>query len=57
MNWQYWFYAAGAAYLFFFAFMVDTSNLRSAFIFKFVPFAIGLPIAFAVAARVLGWPV
>lgn len=57
MGWQYWFYGAGAAYLFFFAFLVDTNKLRSALLFKFVPFAIGLPIAFAVVAHIFGWPV
>jgi hypothetical protein len=33
------------------------SNLASKFIFKVLPMMLGLPLAFVVAAKLLGWPV
>ena len=56
--WQYYFYAAAAVYLVCGSMLINAnSNFQSKLVFKAVPMAIGLPIAFAVFAHIMGWPV
>jgi hypothetical protein len=50
--------AFAAIYLVGGALPIDASeNLPSRFVFKVIPMALGLPLAFAVAAQLLGWPI
>ncbi len=39
------------------ALVIDAKDLPSKFIFKVFPMAIGLPLAFGVVARIMGWPI
>lgn len=56
--WITWFEAAAAFYLVGGSLVINaTGGLRAKIIFKVIPMCIGLPLAFAVAAKMLGWPI
>jgi hypothetical protein len=57
MNWMFWMQAAAAAYLVLVPLLINTENIKSALLFKVFPMSIGLPLAFGVAGRLLGWPI
>lgn len=58
MNWLLWVETLAAVYLIGGALVIDASaNLLSKFLFKVVPVLLGIPLAFGVAAKMLGWPV
>ena len=46
-----------AIYLIGIALIINTNGIPSAMVFKVLPMCIGLPLAFAVAGRILGWPI
>jgi hypothetical protein len=48
---------AAALYLIGAALMLKTEGLPSALVFKFIPMCIGIPLAIAVAGKLLGWPI
>ena len=57
MNWLTAVEAATSFYLISGALIIDASkNMPSRFLFKVVPMMLGLPLAFAVVARLKGWP-
>lgn len=55
--WVIWVETAAAVYLVGGALIVDTKGIPSALLFKATPMAIGMPLAFSIAAKLLGWPV
>jgi hypothetical protein len=48
---------SAALYLIGMALIISTENNASAVLFKFIPMCIGIPLAIAVAAQLLGWPI
>lgn len=56
--WMTWAQGAAAIYLVGMAVTLDPSkNWPSRLLFKLAPMAIGLPLAFGVAGKILGWPI
>lgn len=55
--WVIWVQAAAAFYLVGGALVINCENIPSKIVFKVIPICIGLPLAFAVAGKLLGWPI
>lgn len=48
---------AAAVYLIGLASIISTKDMQSGFVFRFIPMAAGIPLAFIVVAKLAGWPV